>query len=493
MALQSTSRPSIRGRVLARIPAKLKSKNGFKITKANGDWTIEPDFSQLTVVNVLDTPEDKQFWAYDPVTQEYVVIAVQALIANLPAGPQGIAGPPAGIKQNYSNVIADADPGAGAFRLNHATPGSATAIYLDNVDAGGGSITAIVDKYDDSTNVSAKGFLRIEDDNDPSVWAEFTVTGAVVDGGGYRKLTLAGGSHAGVFVDGTAFRISFFRSGDKGTDGVGTGDVTAAAVFGVDNRLVRSDGTGKGVQASGISIDDSNNVSGVAALSATDTATIEKNDAANNAVTRPLVLRHKTSGAPAVGIGVGVQFETETATSENVEIVGVLDVVGTDITGATEDFDFVGKLMAAGAAVAEVFRVTSLGVMTLAGNAARIVLHAAGGATLTGGFNATSYNGGNITGAGQTYTPNPLNGNFQHVTLNGSSLTGTFTFAVPGSTCSIMVEVLNSGSGAVGATLSTSGYDKVTGDAYATTNGNKYLFIVTRSNSYKHLHIQALQ
>jgi hypothetical protein len=45
------------------------------------------------------------------------------------------------------------------------------------------------------------------------------------------------------------------------------GAVVAASNFGTDNRLLRSDGTGRGVQASGITVDDSNNMSGV--LSAT--------------------------------------------------------------------------------------------------------------------------------------------------------------------------------------------------------------------------------
>lgn len=46
----------------------------------------------------------------------------------------------------------------------------------------------------------------------------------------------------------------------------GAGDVTAAANFGTDNRAIRSDGVGKGVQASGITIDDSDNVSGVRSI-----------------------------------------------------------------------------------------------------------------------------------------------------------------------------------------------------------------------------------
>lgn len=42
--------------------------------------------------------------------------------------------------------------------------------------------------------------------------------------------------------------------------GGGAGDVTAAAAFANDNRLIRSDGTAKGVQASGVTLDDSGNM-----------------------------------------------------------------------------------------------------------------------------------------------------------------------------------------------------------------------------------------
>ena len=51
----------------------------------------------------------------------------------------------------------------------------------------------------------------------------------------------------------------------------GSGDVTAASAFATDNRLIRSDGTSKGVQATGITVDDSDNVTGIAALTATTT------------------------------------------------------------------------------------------------------------------------------------------------------------------------------------------------------------------------------
>lgn len=48
--------------------------------------------------------------------------------------------------------------------------------------------------------------------------------------------------------------------------GGGSGDVTAASNFAADNRLIRSDGTTKGVQASGVVVDDSDNVTGVTSI-----------------------------------------------------------------------------------------------------------------------------------------------------------------------------------------------------------------------------------
>jgi hypothetical protein len=65
--------------------------------------------------------------------------------------------------------------------------------------------------------------------------------------------------------------------------GGGGGDVTAAANFGTDNRLIRSDGTGKGVQASGVTLDDTQNISGVADISAA-TGTFSGNVTAANLV-----------------------------------------------------------------------------------------------------------------------------------------------------------------------------------------------------------------
>lgn len=224
------------------------------------------------------------------------------------AGARGGAGPVSGFRQLYSSTTTDADPGAGTFRLNHATPGSATAGYFDNVDTAGGTVSSIIDKWDDSTTTT-KGFLRIEKEGDTAVWTEFTVTGSVVDGTGYRKVTLSAGSSNGTFTTGDAFRISFNRSGDKGADGSGTFPGSAT-----DNAVVRFDGTGGAtVQNSGVTIDDSNNVSGVAKL--TTTGDIELGNASDTTVSRA------AAGTIAVE-GVNV-LTTATGAAQGKQTIGV--------------------------------------------------------------------------------------------------------------------------------------------------------------------------
>lgn len=50
----------------------------------------------------------------------------------------------------------------------------------------------------------------------------------------------------------------------------GAGDVTAASAFSTDNVVIRADGTGKGVQASGLSISDADALSGVSNVTGSD-------------------------------------------------------------------------------------------------------------------------------------------------------------------------------------------------------------------------------
>jgi hypothetical protein len=98
----------------------------------------------------------------------------------------------------------------------------------------------------------------------------------------------------------------------------------------------------------------------------TISGTFVTNDAVSNASTNVLSITHTTTGTPVNGIGVGQSFSVETSNG-NTELGMVLETVATDVTIGSEDFDFVIKLMTAGAAAAEVFRVTSLGGLTCTG------------------------------------------------------------------------------------------------------------------------------
>ena len=83
-----------------------------------------------------------------------------------------------------------------------------------------------------------------------------------------------------------------------------------------------------------------------------------------NTVTYPQSVTHETSGTPAAGIGVGYSAIQETSAS-NDETVGAVNWTMTDVTATSEDADFLVLLMDAGAAMAERFRVTSDGILTL--------------------------------------------------------------------------------------------------------------------------------
>jgi hypothetical protein len=53
-----------------------------------------------------------------------------------------------GLFYRFSDSVSDADPGSGYLRLNNATIGSATAAYLDNLDANGATVSSEFDTWD---------------------------------------------------------------------------------------------------------------------------------------------------------------------------------------------------------------------------------------------------------------------------------------------------------------------------------------------------------
>jgi hypothetical protein len=91
---------------------------------------------------------------------------------------------------------------------------------------------------------------------------------------------------------------------------------------------------------------------------------VSEESALTNTVDSVIDLTHTTTGSPANSIGAGITYSQET-TANNTEKIMEVNAVVTDVTAASEDAKFSVELMAAGAAAAEKFSVTSTGVVTL--------------------------------------------------------------------------------------------------------------------------------
>lgn len=130
-----------------------------------------------------------------------------------------------GLFYRFSDTTTDADPGAGYVRLNNADLTLATAAYIDVLDANGATVSGEIDTWDDSTSLG-KGSLWIRGIADPTAFRAYSVTGSVVDGTGYRKLTLTHIGGSGSFAADDELMVAFARAGDAG-DGYIT-DATVA-------------------------------------------------------------------------------------------------------------------------------------------------------------------------------------------------------------------------------------------------------------------------
>lgn len=89
-----------------------------------------------------------------------------------------------------------------------------------------------------------------------------------------------------------------------------------------------------------------------------DELTWRTQDARTNTTARNFALWADTTGTPAASIGIGMLFQAESA-DENPSDFGALDFVATDVTGASEDTELRIFTRAAGAALAEIARLSS--------------------------------------------------------------------------------------------------------------------------------------
>lgn len=200
------------------------------------------------------------------------------------AGPNGIFGAIAGAAVDLRGLTftsdtdstADSDPGAGLFKWNNATQGSATVLYFDNQTADGASLTTLWGSLGET------GFIYLQQGDDATRWQEWKWTATPVDGTGYRKFTVTLQASSGVAIQDNKLVLVDFETSVPGTF-VGPASATdgAAVLFdGTTGKLGKNSKVVITVPATGSTI----TIADGKTLTASNTVTITATDGVTLAV-----------------------------------------------------------------------------------------------------------------------------------------------------------------------------------------------------------------
>lgn len=447
---------AIHGRVYLFDPATPTNVAVFDVTGSitdNGTWDTVP----VTYVG-----SNGAFTASESINILFVPKGDKGDTGN--TGAAGVDGVNAGIKWNFESSITMGAPASGGLRLNNATFASVTAVAVNalSADSGNPSVSAYVNTFDDSSSTAHRGILIIRKVAAPQNFIILDVTAGLTDNTTWLQLAVTYIIGSGSFSAADALVASFFRTGNAGT-----GDMTStnngsdfANYLTVLTNLHVEGATGHGDSIYSILATDK-----FVYTNATFTASRTWTLPAANAVNP--------------GHRVDIADLQATLTSTNTLI---LSRAGTDTIYDVADGSAVTSITLSHAREgAALISDGSSKWFVVTRRRSHILPDVT--ANLTAGFTATSFSAG--TKSSGTFTPDPVNGNFQHAT-NG----GAHTLAPPSSTCSIVIDYVNNAS--AGA-ITTSGFTKVTGDSFTTTNTNAFRCFITKGNNGSHLHVQALQ
>jgi hypothetical protein len=188
------------------------------------------------------------------------------------SGISNLSDPGTSLPYTFSTTTTDSDPGSGLVRLNNATQNAATEIYIDDEDNDGTNVSGVIALLAGGNNPSSVlGYVTIRKEFAPENFITMKIT-TLTSASGYTKLvgTVEASSGATPFSDTDNLYFSIDVSGDKGDPGDLSGPGSST-----DNAIVRFNGTGGStVQNSAVIIDDSNNITGVAAITATGLASL---------------------------------------------------------------------------------------------------------------------------------------------------------------------------------------------------------------------------
>ena len=95
-----------------------------------------------------------------------------------------------------------------------------TYLYADNSNKDGADIQTWLDALDDGNSTSVRGRIRITKMGTPATYHDYNVSGAVVDGTGYRKIPVTYVSGNGSLSDTDRVVMSFAFAGVSGYSGI---------------------------------------------------------------------------------------------------------------------------------------------------------------------------------------------------------------------------------------------------------------------------------
>lgn len=183
-------------------------------------------------------------------------------------------GADAGLKYTFdTSTDTSTTPSSGGVKFNHATPASITEIAIHATDADGNTARPTILTYDDSSS-TAKGKIAFK--RYDGITIVLNVDGSFTDNTTWLKLTVTHSAGTTLFSASDKIYLTERITGDAGT-----GNVNASSTFGNDNRIIRSDGSSRDVQASTAVMSDAGVIS--AGMSFANAAlAVQDTDASHN-------------------------------------------------------------------------------------------------------------------------------------------------------------------------------------------------------------------
>jgi len=171
-------------------------------------------------------------------------------------GTNGTNGVDGGVRWTFETSTTMSAPASGALRFNNATLASVTAIAVNYLcaETGNPTVADLVKVMGDATTVGNKARLIIKKISAPENFAIFKITAAVTDNTTWGQITVTVDASNGTLSASDMLSVQWLRTGDKGTDGAGSGTVSPTGTI-VANRIATyNDTTGNVIKDGGATI-----------------------------------------------------------------------------------------------------------------------------------------------------------------------------------------------------------------------------------------------